>query len=507
MKKDAFNRLFSPKLAAIVLGLIAAALAALLADVPQPVGPQPSFAQGVTPTVTPAPAATPTATPGPGICGRTQEIIDAINGTLRRKYQCGDVTGDVLAGITSLEVLYSSGLAAGDFDGLTNVQNLLLWSSPITSLPEGVLDDLAALRDLNLSNNKINSLPENIFDNNIKLTKLRLDFNKLTALPKGVFDENPDLTSLNLKGNSLASLPAGLFDNNPKLYDVHLGENKIAALPADLLDSNTALEGFYINNNELVSLPGDLFDTNTALRKVRLDHNKLTKVPQEIFQNNTGLRYLRLDNNHLTSVPAGLYKNNGLLWYFILSDNKLTSLPADLIPDQTEQDGSFAVALHNNQLSVLPDDLFEVPSLPLVQLLLEGNPGAPFPFTMEAELVSEAFDEENIGTARVRYKVVGGAPVFMESDLSVAGGTASASSVVVNAGEIYSSEITVTQSASGAPATLTLDGDLRLSVPPRGAWDQGFIPHYFSGVTFGTGPSLSLFESASSSQATDVGGI
>ena len=101
--------------------------------------------------------------------------------------------------------------------------------------------------------------------------------------------------------------------------------------------------------------------------------------------------------------------------------------------------------------------------------------------------------------------VTQGAPVDMETTLGVAGGTASASSIAIRAGKVYSDEITVTQSVTGEPVTLTLDGDMQLSVRSRGAWDGGYIPSQFEGVSFGVGSPMTLFEPES--PQTKPGGV
>ena len=76
-------------------------------------------------------------------------ILDEISGVT----DCALVTDAHLAGITGTLGLDSQGitaLAAGDFDGLTELTVLSLSSNSLTTLPAGVFDELTALTTLYL---------------------------------------------------------------------------------------------------------------------------------------------------------------------------------------------------------------------------------------------------------------------------------------------------------------------------------------------------------------------
>ena len=69
-------------------------------------------------------------------------------------------------------------LAAGDFDGLTALTNLILRYNSLTELPDGVFDELTALTGLALTNNELTTLPDDVFE-------------ELTALTQSVSGGNP----------------------------------------------------------------------------------------------------------------------------------------------------------------------------------------------------------------------------------------------------------------------------------------------------------------------------
>ena len=151
-----------------------------------------------------------------GICGRTEEVRDAIVGEISGVTHCALVTDAHLAAITGTLRLGAENittLAAGDFDGLTALTTLRLRGNSLSTLPAGVFDGLTALTNLELGRNSLSTLPTGVFDELTALTTLDLRTNSLSTLPAGVFDELTALTTLDLRNNSLSTLPAGVFED------------------------------------------------------------------------------------------------------------------------------------------------------------------------------------------------------------------------------------------------------------------------------------------------------
>ena len=91
-------------------------------------------------------------------------------------------------------------------------------------------------------------------------------------------------------------------------------------------------------------------------------------------------------------------------------------------------------------------------------------------YLQEPEIVSQSVDSNGINTARVRYKVAQGTPTTITAPLSVDGGTASASSVSVPGGRVYSDEIMITQEVSGQAVTLAAGDVVVTKTGPNAAF-------------------------------------
>ena len=138
-----------------------------------------------------------------GVCGRTEQVRDAIVAASGAA-SCSDVTElHHLREITSLD-LSSRGMAslgAGDFDGLVRVKTLDLSGNSLTELPSGVFDPLYLLHTLHLNDNQLASLPAGIFDQLWLLETLTLSGNPDLVLADDLFEEFAELAGFQTNGS------------------------------------------------------------------------------------------------------------------------------------------------------------------------------------------------------------------------------------------------------------------------------------------------------------------
>ena len=153
----------------------------------------------------------------------------------------------------------------------------------------------------------------------------------------------------------------------------------------------------------------------------------------------------------------------------------MTTFPAGVFSDLTA-----LVRLHldDNLLPALPTGAFSGVAASLNRLLLEWNemPKVALPLVLE-----RVDDGSTAGEATVAVGVAAAAPFAITIPLAVSGGTLGATSATIAKGETLSGEVTVTQTATTAPATVGL------GAPPG-------VPNGFTGLTIEAGPPLVLFE-------------
>ena len=320
-----------------------------------------------------------------------------------------DLPAGVFDGLTALTVLHLSGnplsgLQAGVFDGLTALRSLVLVSNSLSNLPADVFDGLTALTVLELGNNSLSDLPAGVFDGLTALRELFLVNNSLSNLPAGVFDGLTALRELSLAGNSLSDLPAGVFDGLTALETLDLYDNSLSNLQAGVFDGLTALRELNLYDNSLSNLQAGVFDGLTALRELHLYDNSLSNLQAGVFNGLTALETLWLNDISLSNLQAGVFDGLTALETLSLGRNSLITLPDDVFDDLT---ALTVLNLSNNSLTTLPDDVFDgltsldvlslaennLTELPdglfdkltsLMELVLRGNPGAPFAPTASA---------------------------------------------------------------------------------------------------------------------------
>ena len=398
----------------------------------------------------------------PGICGRTQEVQDAILATLPNVSKCADVTATHLASITylgagnkdiaslkegdfgGLSALRELWLSDNDlttlpeelFDGLSNLEELFLQRNEITALPEEVFAGLGSLTRLHIEQNDIDTLPEDIFDGLANLQKLYMQSNGLTGLPEDVFDGLSSLEEVDMSYNKFATLPEELFDGLSNLRELDAESNLITSLPEDVFDGLGSLESLYLeqqnffNPDATLVLTEDLFDGLNSLTTLILKNANLQSLPEDIFDGLDDLETLNLEENALSALPEDVFDGLNSLMLLNLYNNRIGSLPADVFDGLGELQ---TLNLRYNQISELPDELFSGLSS-LEVLYLGNNPGTSFTFTAELE---------QRGDNGVVIKVAEGAPFNMAVTLNFRAGSLSSNlAVPISGGDLASGVVT-----------------------------------------------------------------
>ena len=276
-----------------------------------------------------------------GICGRTQEVQDAIIQILGGgSVTCSGVAISDLTPVTgALDLSRSSieSLQLGDFAGLSGLTSLDFFDNDLTTLPVGIFSGLNNLTTLDLSDNSLTELSSGIFSDLTSLTSLNLSDNDFTTLPVGIFSPLTSLITLSLECApgcfnffSALQLPAGVFVPLTSLTTLNLSTNRLATLDAALFAPLTSLTTLRLDSNDLEELDAGLFAPLTQLRSLRLDFNSLDELPAGLFAPLTQLRTLRLDANDLNELPAGLFSGLNMLTGVNVGSNDTDPLPLNV---------------------------------------------------------------------------------------------------------------------------------------------------------------------------------
>ena len=235
------------------------------------------------------------------VCDRTPRVRNAILESLPYAASCDRVNPDWLKTVNSLKLRDAgiTGLKQGDFDNLTNLQELHLGSNQLKSLPEYVFDDLGNLDVLYLSNNDLSVLPQKVFFNLPNMESLDLSGNRFSSLPSGIFSLSLSLETLDLSGNRFSSFPNDIFPRfpNPNFYS----NGSTPPLPV------MGLKTLDISSNNLTFLTDNVFDNLIILEKLDLSRNNLSSLPPRIFENLLKLEILDLTQNKLSCIPRNSF--------------------------------------------------------------------------------------------------------------------------------------------------------------------------------------------------------
>ncbi|XP_069700002.1 protein toll [Periplaneta americana] len=240
--------------------------------------------------------------------------------------------------------------------GLSNLTNLLIQGSGITTLPADIFHNVTAIKHLDLKENDL-QLPAHVFDSLTKLEILELGGNHMSHLEEGIFRNQKNLHRLNLWGNNLRNLTGGEFAGLTSLKVLDLSSNGLTSLPAEVLAEMPQLKEINMFANNFSTLPTGLFSSSKNLTIVRLYDNRqsLAHIPSGLLANLQRLEDVSLYMCNITNLPNDTFWGSTAIANISLQWNGLTTLPSDLFRDVT---GLKNLKLGHNQLHTLPNNIF-----------------------------------------------------------------------------------------------------------------------------------------------------
>ena len=281
---------------------------------------------------------------------------------------------DIFDGLGDLERLVLqdnklSSIQVGALANLTRLTELWLNGNKLSVLEDGVFDGLGDLERLVLQDNKLSSIQVGLLANLTRLTELWLNINNLSVLEDGAFDGLGALEILSLQENKLSSIQVGLLANLTGLRELDLYGNNLSVLEAGAFDGLGALEILYLHENKLASIQVGLLANITRLKQLSLYRNKLSVLENGVFDGLRSLNYLWLWSNELSNIQMQAFKGLSKLTHLYLENNKLMHLDMVFYANMCLLTH---LTVNNNTLKTLHPNTFQCMTS-LQYLLLDQN--------------------------------------------------------------------------------------------------------------------------------------
>ena len=116
-------------------------------------------------------------------------------------------------------------LEPNNFDGLSQLEELLINSNQISEVNTGTFRNLSDLRKLDLAQNQLSALQMDMFEGLVGLETLDLRFNQINRVEKGSFQAMKSLKYLNIRGNQLKTISNTEFTSFAQIQSLKLSQN------------------------------------------------------------------------------------------------------------------------------------------------------------------------------------------------------------------------------------------------------------------------------------------
>ena len=172
-------------------------------------------------------------------------------------------------------------LTSGVFSKLAGLWYLSLWNTAQLELPVNVFDGLQNLEHLILDWNNLNGIYAEYFYDLKMMKSLKLNRCQLTTLKGYIFLYLTKLELLSIQDNELISLKSGAFRGLNNLLLLRVSSNRLKYIEFGVFRDTPKLVFIDFSANELTELP----DTHLLLSLgfLNLKENPLTKITKESF--------------------------------------------------------------------------------------------------------------------------------------------------------------------------------------------------------------------------------
>ena len=388
------------------------------------------------------------------VCDRTPQVRDGIV-LATGSSDCGAVSEFELLDVVSLDF---RGGGLGE----------------LTALDAGDFSGLGSLKELELRGNRLSRVSDQAFRDLVNLKVLDLGDNDLTTVPTAIRGLS-SLQRLYLFQNRIGDVPTDAFTGLPELIHLWLEDNRITTLPDGVFSDLTNLSLLFLHGNQIADVRKETLQGPLNLGVLTLDFNPLRELRDDAFTSIPRIWSLSLKETQLGTGSLRALAGLGL-GHLNLTDNRIDDLSGVVFPGATMS----GLKLTNNALRAIPSGIFagftsDACRTRKMDLDLSGNPGSPFPLSVELDRIDDA--NATAGPASVVVRVREGAPWPITVQVTATGGSSFTREVTIENGTVESAPFEV----AGGSAT-----QLRLTTVPE-------VPGSYKGIRIVLGDALELF--------------
>ena len=240
----------------------------------------------------------------------------------------------------------------GVFNGMDNLMSLDLEDNLLISMP--ALDDVMdTLGSLNLMKNKIKEVPNNYFDNFTSLHSLSIQENEISTLPPDSVRALDFFHAFDFHGNKIEALECGTFARMSRLEYVTMYHNWLSSFPCfGVIHEDARITSIDLNSNEISQITEDEVSHLIYLRYLDLNYNMISNG--SFIKAIPSLRVIRMTHNRMVSlltidsmIPRPVPLQDMVeVW---VDSNNLVEFPCISALAQYSE-----ISLHSNYLHIYP---------------------------------------------------------------------------------------------------------------------------------------------------------
>ena len=230
--------------------------------------------------------------------------------------------------INHLNISMFSGFGA--FNGLTKLTRLKIMYNQISEILPDTFENMSSLENLDLSFNKINHLNRSMFSGSgefnglTKLTRLNMFSNKISEILPGTFENMDSLENLRLRHNKIDHLDSAVFSGLFKLKHVDLSANKLQYLQPHTFLGLPNIKRLSLENNRELYIPNDRYFMNShSLSELDIKRCNISSLSVDSFAKVTALTSLDISHNNLRTVDINILRALPELSKLYLNGNPL----------------------------------------------------------------------------------------------------------------------------------------------------------------------------------------